>query len=98
MSKIIGSGAPTKTTPAVLGQEYLDKNTNQVYTCINVIHSVANTRSGEFNIETEWAIVGGGSSDSSFPSPTAADNGKVLQVVNGSPQWVVIENGNEVAY
>ena len=32
------------------------------------------------------------------PNTTAADNGKLLQVVNGKPAWVTITNGNEVAY
>ena len=37
-------------------------------------------------------------SDIALPSATTADNGKLLQVVDGKPAWVAITNGNEVAY
>ena len=33
-----------------------------------------------------------------LPSLSTSDEGKILQVVNGSPTWVAITNGNEVAY
>lgn len=58
MPKIIGNGAPTSSTPAVLGQEYFDKDSKQVYTCINVTHKQTSI-TGEMDVETEWAILGG---------------------------------------
>lgn len=33
-----------------------------------------------------------------LPSYTEADNGKFLQIVDGSPAWVLIEDGDEVEY
>lgn len=33
-----------------------------------------------------------------LPDYTDADNGKFLQLVDGSPSWVLIEDGNGVRY
>ena len=35
---------------------------------------------------------------SGLPDYTDADNGKFLQLVNGSPSWVLIEDGDEEEY
>ena len=41
---------------------------------------------------------GGGNTGSGLPDYTDADNGKFLQLVDGSPSWVLIEDGDEVEY
>lgn len=33
MSKIVRNGAPTSTTPGILGQECYDKTTGKTYVC-----------------------------------------------------------------
>lgn len=40
----------------------------------------------------------GGGSGSGLPDYTEADNGKFLQIVDGLPEWVLIEDGDEVEY
>jgi hypothetical protein len=44
------------------------------------------------------AAGGGGGGGSGLPDYTEADNGKFLQIVGGSPAWVLIEDGDEVEY
>lgn len=58
MPKIIGNGAPTTQTPGVLGQEYFDKDSNTVYTCVKAEHK---TDGADFDSDYEWAVIGGGS-------------------------------------
>lgn len=36
--------------------------------------------------------------ESIVPTPTTADNGKFLKVVNGSPAWTAISNAKEAAF
>lgn len=35
---------------------------------------------------------------STLPSATNSDNGKFLSIVDGTPAWVEVTNGNEVSY
>ena len=60
MPKIIGNGAPTSQTPGTLGQEYFDKDSNTVYTCIKAEHKTEGT---DFVGDYEWAVLGGSSYD-----------------------------------
>lgn len=61
MSKIIGRGAPTKDTPAILGQEYLDKDTGIQYKCTKV-NVKPGAISGDAVGEYIWEPDGGASS------------------------------------
>lgn len=50
------------------------------------------------NIDTNNDIAVSGSSSNSLPSVTTADNGKILQVVNGSWQLILLENAEEESF
>lgn len=44
------------------------------------------------------AAGGGGGGGSGLPDYTEADNGKFLQIVDGSPSWVAIPNAEEAVF
>lgn len=52
----------------------------------------------ESEIDTKLSGKADSSHGNHVPEIQDADNGKILQVVNGVPTWVAITNGNEVAY
>ena len=53
MNAIIVKGAPTRSTPGILGQEYFDKDTKDRYVCVNVIHKTGKL-TGDYDGEYEW--------------------------------------------
>ena len=58
----------------------------------------------ETNVNTLYMLTdgeeesGGGNSESALPSVTAADEGKFLRVVNGTPTWVSIPRAEEASF
>lgn len=73
MPKIIGHGAPTSSTPGVLGQEYFDKDAKKVYTCVGV-ELLPSTVVGDIRGEFEWAVIGGGIPE---PCVVTVNNNKI---------------------
>lgn len=61
MSKILGNGKPTNTTPGIVGQEYLDKASGITYVCTKVNH-VPGEYCGESDGVYTWEEAGGASS------------------------------------
>lgn len=53
MSKIIGTGAPTSTTPGIVGQEYYDKITKKSYICTDADYEPGD-RVGEIDGTYVW--------------------------------------------
>lgn len=104
MATIIGRGAPTRNTPGILGQEYIDKNSGHVYKCVKVKH-VTGVRTGEADALYDWVQEGtgsgqGGESDTSkkylIPNPinTSSYSGKTIACIGDSVTAGVGANNN----
>ena len=61
MAKILGHGAPTSGTYAILGQEYIDKLTGKRYICTKSQH-ITSDKAGEADHYCEWVEEGANAS------------------------------------
>jgi len=82
--------APTAETPGAEGELLFDESAGVLYVGGGAFIPA-------FSDKTEylWTAVGGGSG---LPEHTAADEGKFLRIVGGSPAWVALINGEEVKF